>query len=79
MKNQSDPAERSQALTKFAYKHNVNMVAAWHNQFFVGINEGIESFGINVEKSKSHNHRQIVHSTVPKKFLNFWVKVNEFY
>jgi hypothetical protein len=51
MENQSDPIELRQAITKFAYKNNANMVTAWHNQLFVGINEGVERLQRLLEKT----------------------------
>jgi hypothetical protein len=65
MKNISDPIEIRQALTRFAYKHNINMVTIWHNQLFDGINEGISELEKRLdevnEKRESINIKSSIH------------------
>ncbi len=64
MENQSDPAELSQALMMFGYKHNVNMVAAWHNQLFNGINKGIDDLEEQLEKANEKKEITDIKSTI---------------
>jgi hypothetical protein len=51
MKKITDPIEIRQEMTRFGYKHNINMVTLCHNRLFVGINEGIEEFENLLEES----------------------------
>jgi len=51
MEKITDPIEIRQAITRFCYKHNINMVTVWHNKLFVGINEGINELENLLEQS----------------------------
>lgn len=51
MGDQSDPTKLNRRILMFGYKHNVNMVAAWHNQLFDGLNKGLDDLEAELEKA----------------------------
>lgn len=55
MKESSDPIQLRQALTRFAYHHNINMVTEWHNKLYCGINEGIKELEKQTEAANRKN------------------------
>ena len=57
MKKITDPIEIRQAVTRFGYRHNINMVTVWHNSLFISINKGIEELEDQLKKSDERKMR----------------------
>lgn len=64
MKESSDPIKLRQALTRFAYHHNINMVTEWHNKLYCGLNEGIKELEKQAEEANKKNEIKNIKSSI---------------
>lgn len=64
MEKITDPIKIRQAVIRFGYKHNINMVTAWHSMLFVGITEGIGDLEKLLEESNDKNEIGNIKSSI---------------